>query len=331
MVLPSFIEGIEIFPIQTALAQFPEVRRDYYFKAVGQKQDRYTKAVADTQTGGYFIRVRKGAGTDIPVEAGLFMPDEMGAMRVHNIVVLEEGARLHLVTGCTAGRHLRSGLHVAVSEHFVAKDASFTNTMIHRWGPEFIVRPRGATVVASNGTYAENYYSVQPPKSIETNPVTYLKGRNASARYTAGLICLPGTHCEIGSTIYLEGESSSAEIAARAVNHGGTVIQKGLLVGAAEGVRAHVDCSGLMLSDTGVIEAVPGLRAMHPEAKMSHEAAIGKIDTGAVNYLRAKGLTEMQAVSLIVRGFLNIDSEIIGLNTELERAIREMASITSHD
>ena len=327
---PPAIEGIEILSIQTALAQYPEVKRDFYFKAVDQGGDQYTKAVADTNPGGYFIRVRQGVSIELPVEAGLFMPHEKGAMSIHNIVVLEEGARLHLLTGCTSGRHLKSGLHVAVSEHFVGKNASFINTMIHHWGPEFIVRPRSATVVEQGGAYTENYYSVKPPKSIEMNPVTWLTGRDATARYMSGLICLPGTHCDIGGTVYLAGANSAAELTARAVNHGGTVIQKGLLVGAAEGTRAHVDCSGLMLSDTGVIEAVPGLRSIHPGAKMSHEAAIGKIDIGAVNYLRSKGLSEMQAVSLIVRGFLNIDAEIGGLDSELERAIREIAVMVGH-
>jgi Fe-S cluster assembly scaffold protein SufB len=212
----------------------------------------------------------------------------------------------------------------------VGKNASFINTMIHHWGPEFIVRPRSAAIVEQGGAYTENYYSVKPPRSIETNPVTRLKGKDASAKYMSGIICLPGTHCDIGGTVYLAGENTSAELTARAVNHGGAVIQKGLLVGAAAGVRAHVDCSGLMLSDTGMIEAVPGLRSRHPDAKMSHEAAIGKIDDGAVNYLRSKGLSEMQAVSLIVRGFLNIDAEIGGLSSELESAIREIAMTAGH-
>jgi Fe-S cluster assembly scaffold protein SufB len=202
--------------------------------------------------------------------------------------------------------------------------------MIHHWGPEFIVRPRGATVVEQGGVYEENYYAVQPPKSIDMNPVTFLKGEHASAKYMSGLICLPGTSCHIGGTVYLAGENSGAELISRAVNHGGTVVQKGLLIGAAGGTRAHVDCSGLMLGDTGVIEAVPGLRAMHPDAKMSHEAAIGRIDTGAVNYLQSKGLSEMQAVSLIVRGFLNIEGEISGLAPALESAIRELAALSGH-
>jgi Fe-S cluster assembly scaffold protein SufB len=202
--------------------------------------------------------------------------------------------------------------------------------MIHHWGSEFIVRPRATTVVESSGTYNENYYSVQPPKSIVMNPITYLNGSKSSAKYTVALICLPGACCDIGGTIYLSGKKSSAELSTRAVNRGGTVIQKGMLVGATEDVQAHVDCSGLMLSDTGIIEAVPGLRAMHPDAKMSHEAAIGKIDANAVNYLQSKGFSEAQAISLIVSGFLKINDTIGGLDSELKHTIQKIAELAGH-
>ena len=330
LIQPPCVEGIEILPLQTALERIPEVRKNYYFKNVEQYKDQVTQSVAGSRTGGYFIRVRKGIRVELPVEAGIFMSNEMCAMNVHNIVVLEESAVLHLMTGCTAARHLKSGVHASVNEHFVGENASFTNTMIHHWGPEFIVRPMSATVVESGGAYTENYYSVQPPKNLEMNPVTHLKGDRSSARFMAALISFPGTYCNVGGVVHMTGRKTAAELTARAVNHGGVVFQKGLLVGAAEGARAHVDCSGLMLGDTGVIEAVPGLRAQHPGAKMSHEAAIGKIEAGAVNYLRSKGLSESQAVSLIVRGFLDANGAISGLSTELQRTIQEIAEMAGH-
>jgi hypothetical protein len=324
------IEGVEIVPIGEALETFPDIGKQYFFKAVDANQDAFTKAVAETFPRGYFIRVKKGVRVEQPLQAGLFMHKEMSSMALHNIVVVEEGAHLHLVTGCTAGCTLKAGLHIAISEHFVGKNAKFINTMVHNWGPEFIVRPRGGTIVEEGGTYVSNYYSVKPPKHIEMNPFTHLKGDNSTAKYMTVLVCLPDTYSDIGGTVLMTGENSGSEIVARTVNHGGTVIQTGLLIGAAKDARAHVDCSGLMLSDSGIIEAVPGLRAMHPDAKMSHEAAIGKIDTGEVNYLQSKGLEEMQAIALIVRGFLDIGIELQGLAPELERIIQEISELSGH-
>ena len=324
------IEGLEIMPIAEALEKVPEVREKYYFKLVGPDMDEYTKAIAESAPRGFFIRVKKGVKIEQPVNAGLFMHKEMSSMSVHNIVVLEEGAQLHLITGCAAACTIRKGLHVAMTESYVGKDAKLVSTMVHNWGPDFIVRPRGGTLVEDNGSYVSNYYSVRPPKHIEMNPYTRLKGANSKAKYMSALVCLPDTFSEIGGTVLMDGEGSGAELVARTVNHGGTIIQTGLLIGAAKDVRAHVDCSGLMMGDSGVIEAVPGLRSMHPDARMSHEAAIGKIDMGEVNYLQSKGLNEMQAIALIVRGFLDIGVEMEGLAPELEKTIKEISELSGH-
>ena len=115
---------------------------------------------------------------------------------------------------------------------------------------------------------------------------------------------------------------SSSEIVMRTMSHGGTVIQSGRIVGSAKDSRAHVDCSGLLFNDSGIIEAVPILCAKNPDAKMSHEAAIGKIDPEKVTYLQSKGLSEMEAISLIIRGFLNIDGNLEILSPEFNKAIQ---------
>ena len=324
------IPGVEIIPLKDALLIYPEVKDNYYFKAVDRTQDEFTKTAFEKEQNGYFIRVKRNVIVNEPLHTAFFMHREMSTMCIHNIVVLEEGAHLHLITGCTSGCTLKGGLHIAVSENFVGKGAKLISSMIHNWGTDFVVRPRTATVVEDEGVFVSNYYSVKPPRHIQTNPFTHLKGKNASAKYMTVLASLPGTHCDIGGTVLMDGENSGAELVARAVNHGGNVIQTGLLIGAAKGTRAHVDCSGLMLIDSGIIEAIPGLRAMHPDARMSHEAAIGRIDIGEVNYLQSKGLDEMQAIALIVRGFLDIGIEVEGLDAELEKTIQQIAELSGH-
>lgn len=324
------IPGVEIIPLKEALRINPGIKEKYHFKAVDKDLDEFTKTAYEREQNGYFIQVKKNVQVDVPLHTAMFMHREMSTMCIHNIVVLEEGASLHLITGCTSGCTLKGGLHIAVSEHYVGKGAKLISTMVHDWGSEFVVRPRTATIVEEDATFVSNYYSVKPAKNIQTNPFTHLKGKNANAKYMTILASFPDTFCDIGGTVLMEGENSGAELVSRAVNHGGTVIQTGLLIGAAKGARAHVDCSGLMLSDKGIIEAVPGLRAMHPDARMSHEAAIGKIDIGEINYLQSKGLDEMQAIALIVRGFLDIGLEVEGLDAELEKTIQEIVELSGH-
>ncbi|PID92434.1 MAG: SufBD protein [Bacteroidetes bacterium] len=328
--IAPWIPGVEIIPMKEALLRYPDIRERYYFKAVDPQQDEFSRTVFEKEPNGYFIRVKKNVSLDYPLHTGLFMHKEMSTMCIHNIVVLEEGASLHLITGCTAGCSIRGGLHIALSEQYVGKGAKLVSTMIHNWGSEFVVRPRSGTIVEDDATYVSNYYAVKPAKNIQSNPFTHIKGKRSSAKYMSVLASFPDTYSDFGGTVLIEGEDSGAELVARAVNHGGTVIQTGLLIGAAKGARAHVDCSGLMLSDRGKIEAVPGLRALHPEARMSHEAAIGRIDRGEVNYLMSKGLEEMQAIALIVRGFLDIGIEMEGLEPELEETIAYISALSGH-
>ncbi len=324
------IEGVEIMPLKEALRIYPEIESLYYFKAVNEGEDELTKSVYEKGPHGYFIRVRKGVIVGEPLHTAMFMHREMSSMYIHNIVVLEEGAHLHLITGCVSGCAVRGGLHVAVSEHYVGKGAKFVSTMVHSWGQDFVVRPRSATVVDDNGSFVSNYYSVRPASNIQAAPFTDLAGKNSNAKYMTVLACHKGSFSDIGGTVLMSGENSSAELVARAVNYGGTVVQTGMLIGAAMGSRGHVDCSGLMLGDEGIIEAVPGLRSVHPDARMSHEAAIGRIDTGEVNYLQSKGLEEMQAIALIVRGFLNVGIEMEGLDKDIEEMIKEISELSGH-
>ncbi|MEA3341090.1 MAG: SufD family Fe-S cluster assembly protein, partial [Chloroflexota bacterium] len=198
------------------------------------------------------------------------------------------------------------------------------------WGPEVEVRPRSGTIVEAGGTFVSNYVSLRPARSIQTNPRTWLDGEGAAAKYLTIILGSRGSTIDTGGDVYLNGANSSAELAHRAVCTGGRIYQRGLLIGKAPGCRAHVDCAGMVLNagEDGFIEAVPGLRALHPEARMSHEASIGKIAPEQVAYLQSRGMSEREAISLIIRGFLG--EEIVGLSPELDARIAEIAELAGH-
>lgn len=138
-----------------------------------------------------------------------------------------------------------------------------------------------------------------------------------------------GATIDTGGEVYLNGEDTSAELAHRAVCTGGVIYQRGLLVGNARS-RAHVDCAGMVLDtgEAGFIQSIPGLRASHPDARMSHEASIGKIAPEQVEYLQTRGLDEREAISLIIRGFLG--SDIVGLGPQLDAKIAEITELAGH-
>ena len=131
---------------------------------------------------------------------------------------------------------------------------------------------------------------------------------------------------DIGGKVSLEAEGCKAEIISRAITTGGKIISRGMLVGQVPGVRAHLECSGLILSNEGRIHAIPELDGWVNGVDMSHEAAVGKISREEIEYLMARGLTEQEATALIVRGFLNVKME--GLPKELQAEIERMIAET---
>ena len=130
---------------------------------------------------------------------------------------------------------------------------------------------------------------------------------------------------DVGARVVLEAEDTRAEIISRAVSRGGRITARGHLVGETPGVRGHLECRGLILSEHGSISAVPQLDGNTQDIALSHEAAVGRIAEEELNYLMARGLNEDEATSAIVTGFL--DLEVPGLPEGLAKAVREAISL----
>jgi len=323
-------EGLELLPIAVALEKYEWLREKYYWKLVSADLDEVTAHVASQpEPQGVFVRVRKGCQVTVPCQSALYMASAGITQAVHNIIILEEDAELELITGCVTGHGVSRGTHWAVTESYIGQNATLTNTMVHSWGAEVKVRPRAATVVEEGGTFVSNYISLRPAGDIQSNPRTWLSGRGASAKYFTIILGSKGSIIDLGGEVYMNADDTSAEIVQRGVSTGGRIYQRGLMVGNAR-CRAHVDCAGMLLDSggDGLIQSIPGLKALHPEAQLSHEASIGKIAPEQVEYLQARGMEEREAISLIIRGFLEADIE--GLGPELDARIAEIAELAGH-
>ncbi|MBW1758976.1 MAG: SufD family Fe-S cluster assembly protein, partial [Deltaproteobacteria bacterium] len=285
---------------------------------------KFTAMANEKPHEGYFIRSLPGVKVKHPVQACLYIEKEGFAQNVHNIVIAEENSEIHIITGCATAPHLMTGLHVGVSEFYVKKGAKLTFTMIHDWGDKINVRPRTVTHVEEGGVIVSNYISLKPVGSLQMNPITYLDGKGAVARFNSVLVAGEGSHMDVGSTILLNQPNTRAEIISRAIVSGGTIIARGNMVGKVADIKAHLECKGLVLKD-GLMQAVPELQGHVPGVDMSHEAAVGKIDKREIEYLMARGLNEEEAISTIVRGFLNVQIEGLPVNIakKLDKAISE--------
>jgi len=314
-------EGIEVLPIRVALER-DEWIRDYYWKLVAVDADKYTAAAELQLHDGYVIRSLPGASSMYPIQACLYLDKDGLQQNVHNIIVAEEDSELHIITGCTTAPGLKRGVHVGISEFFVKRNARLSFTMIHNWAEEVLVRPRSVAQVEEGGLFVNNYICMKPVRSLQMYPTTHLVGEDSVARFYTIVVGSPGSAHDLGGRIYLKGPGSRGEIVSRVISNGGNVIARGHLIGEVAGIRAHLECRGLILNG-GVIHAIPELEGRAVGVEMSHEAAVGKIAQEEINYLMSRGLSEDEATSAIVRGFLSVDIEGLPpqLKLEIDRAI----------
>ena len=323
-------ESVEIMGMNVALDKYGWLK-DYMWKAVAPDADKYTAqtAIRESEEGnsGYFIRSLPGSKEVFPLQACMFIGDEKVMQTAHNIIIAEENSELHIITGCATGEDVSSALHVGVSEFYLKPGSKITFTMVHNWAEQVDVRPRTGIMCGDETTYISNYILTSPVRSIQSYPTAYCSGKNSKVLFQSILGGQKDSILDMGSRVYLEGEGASTEMISRAVSKDNSqVYARGHLAGKMHDTKGHLECHGLVLSDDSMIYAVPELEGSARDLELSHEAAVGKIAEEEVLYLMSRGLTEEEAASMIVRGFLSMD--ITGLPQELADETKRMLDMS---
>jgi len=311
-------QGIEVLSYKRAMEKYAWLK-DYEWNVVAKDKDEITQYVAAQKDPvGYVIIAHKGSSNIVPIQACLFLGREK-IQHVHNIIIAEEGAELHIISGCASGEHVgKGGAHYGISEFYVKKNAKISFTMIHNWSENIEVYPRSASIVEDNGVFLSNYVCMQPVKKVQMYPTANLKGENAVARFSSVVIATATSFMDLGSRAILEGKGASAELITRAITKGGTIISRGHINGKTAGTKGHLECKGLILKD-GRIYAIPEIEGLVVGTELSHEAAVGKIARDEIEYLMSRGLDEDEATATIIRGFLDV--KIVGLPEALQQQI----------
>jgi Fe-S cluster assembly scaffold protein SufB len=317
----SRIEGLTVMPLVEAFKAYPHIREKLFFNLVSPDKNEFTKLAAGAEPVGYYIRVEEGVKIEEPLQAAFLFGTHGSTQLIHNIIELCDGAEINIVNGCTTATHNHSGRHIGITETYLGKASHLGFTMLHNWGNEIEVFPVGAVQVGENARYISNYVAMTTVKKIVSYPVAYV-GKGASARFYSIIYARQGAYFDSGAKAILEGEDAGGEIISRVVSEGGTVISRQMLSGNVPGTVGHMECSGLLLDENGVIHSVPELRGEQPDISLSHEAAVGKISSKELSYLMTRGLTEEQARSLIIRGFL--DLKIEGLPEKVQSMVDEI-------
>jgi Fe-S cluster assembly scaffold protein SufB len=321
-------DGVEVMSTPDAVHKYPWLS-DYFWKLVSPGADKFTRFASDNPYQGYFVRVLPGVKATYPVQSCLYLSKHGLAQNVHNIVMVEEGAELNIITGCTIAPENDEGLHVGISEFYIKKGARLNFTMIHNWAPKMEVRPRTGIIIEEDAVFINNYICLKPVHSLQTYPTARCVGKNARASFNSVLVAAPGAHLDVGSRVLLEAENTKAEIVSRAITTGGDIVARGFLSGRVADAKGHLECRGLILGESGTILAIPELEGTVAGVDLSHEAAVGKIAEEEIEYFMARGLSRDAAVSTIVRGFLSVDIE--GLPPDLAAQIQHATDLSQQD
>ncbi len=322
----NMFPGVEVMGIGDALDKYNWLE-NYMWKAVQVDADKFT---ANTELGsrsGYFIRSEPNTKLELPVQACMYIEDNDVQQTAHNIIIAEENSEINIITGCSTATHVSSAAHIGVSEFYLKKGAKITFTMVHNWDKEVDVRPRTGVIMEDDSTYISNYILANPVRNLQSYPTAYANGNNCKVFFQSILAGKEDSLIDQGSRTILKGKNSQTEMITRAVSEDeSTIYTRGDLVGLSKDVRGHLECMGLILSDESKIYSIPELKGESTDMELSHEAAVGKIDEEEIQYLMARGLTEEEAASMIVRGFLDID--IKGLPDELAKETKKLMEMS---
>jgi Fe-S cluster assembly scaffold protein SufB len=314
---------IELMDTKAALQKYSWLE-GYMWKLIGKNKDEFTRKVAENWSGGYFMRIMPRAEITFPLQSCLLITQKNLEQRVHNIIIAEERSKVHIITSCVQHSSVTEASHLGVSEIYVKKGATLNFTMIHQWGENTLVRPRSAAEIGDSATFVSNYVCMRPVRDVQMYPTAFCNGEDSTVSFNNILYGNRNSMLDIGSKAILTGKGSKAEMVSRAIaREGSKMIIRGIIEGDSPNCRGHLECRGLLIDDEAFLQSIPELVARKKGAEITHEAAVGKISEREITYLMTRKLSRDRAVSLIIRGFMDVS--ILGLpealNAEIKRIV----------
>jgi Fe-S cluster assembly scaffold protein SufB len=318
---------IELMDTKAALEKYSWLE-GYMWKLVDKDKDEFTRKVAEDWSGGYFMRIMPGAEITFPLQSCLLITRKDLEQRVHNIIIAEEGSKAHIITSCVQHSSVPNATHLGVSEIYVKKGATLNFTMIHQWSENTLVRPRSAAEIGDRAKFVSNYVCMRPVKDVQMYPAAFCNGADSAVSFNSILYGKRNSLLDIGSKAVLTGKGSKAEMISRAIaREGSKMIVRGLIEGGSADCKGHLECRGLLIDKEAFLHAIPELIARKKGVDLTHEAAVGKISEREITYLMTRKLSRDEAVSLIIRGFMDVS--ILGLpealNAEIKRIVEASA------
>ncbi len=320
-------KGVIFTDMDSAVREHPELVKEYFMtKCVPATDNKFSALHGAVWSGGSFVYVPKGVKVEIPLQTYFRMNTRSFGQFEHTLIIVEPGAEVHYIEGCTAPRYSVSSLHSAVVEIFVKDGARARYTTIQNWSTDVYNLNTKRALVYENGIMEWVGGSLGSGVTM-LYPASLLVGKGARAEHLNIAFAGKGQNKDTGAKVILMAPDTSASITAKSISKdGGRSVYRGLvkITGNATGARAHVECQSLMLDDRSSVDTIPIIEQFTPQSSVGHEATVGRIDEEQLFYLMSRGVSRDDAVALIVRGFIEpVAKELpMGYAVELNRLIQ---------
>jgi uncharacterized protein len=274
---------------------------NYVWRLFKPQQNQLTRQIASSMAG-YVLALDRSISPDQPVKIRFVVDQNNFTQAVRNLIVLRAGVRATLEIDCSSCQCF-GARHLSLTEVFLEPGARLDLHMNHAWDPNATVRPLLSARLAKEAQLIYRYRCLQAPASLVSSPKIILAGDGAKFTADNRLRVASQARIKIGNRVWLKGTSQSAQLVTKIVSDGGQAFNHDQITatGASQG---HIECDGLLLNNRAMVASVPSIIARSPQAELSHEASIGKLNPEQVEYLMTRGLTRLQAIELLISGFL---------------------------
>jgi len=312
--------GVVFMGTDQALIEHPDILRKYFGTVVPAEDNKFSALNGAVWSGGSFVYVPPGVDVPLPLQAYFRINGENTGQFERTLIVVDEGASVHYIEGCTAPVYATESLHVAVVEVVALARSKVRYTTIQNWSNDVynLVTKRAHAYEDSTVEWIDA--NTGSRKTVKY-PSIYLRGRGASADIISVAVAGKGQHQDTGAkAVHLAPDTRSRIVSKSVSKDGGRATYRGqvkVAPGATNAV-ASVRCDALMLDDLSRSDTYPYIDIQEDDTTLSHEATVGRISQDQVFYLMSRGLTENEAQNLIVQGFLEVFTKELPMEYAIE-------------
>jgi Fe-S cluster assembly protein SufB len=298
--------GVIFLDMDTGLREYPEIVKEYFGTVIPAADNKFSALNTAVWSGGSFVYVPAGVKVDIPLQAYFRINAENMGQFERTLIVVDEGAEVHYIEGCTAPVYTTNSLHSAVVEIIVKKNGKCRYTTIQNWANNIfnLVTKRAVAYEQAQMEWVDGNIGSRLTMKY---PSVYLMGRGAKGEVLSVAYAGEGQHQDAGAKMIHAAPDTTSRITNKSVSkNGGRTTYRGLakVLPGATNAKINVVCDALILDDRSASDTIPFIEIEEDKATLAHEATVGKIGEDQLFYLMSRGLSESEALSMIVLGFM---------------------------